>query len=68
MVQANCKGCKKRYVGCHATCGIYQEFRAKQDALLKAKNLIKEADAMEIQRRIDKKLCMRGKRKQVGNK
>ena len=55
MANANCKGCEKRYVGCHGTCSIYQEYRKKQDALLKAKNLTKEADAMEIQRRIEKK-------------
>ena len=67
MVQANCKGCEKRYVGCHATCGIYQEFRAKQDALLKVKNLTKEADAMEIQRRIEKK-TMYARKKKAGMK
>ena len=55
MANANCKGCEKRHVGCHGTCSIYQEYRKKQDALLKAKNLTKEADAMEIQRRIEKK-------------
>lgn len=67
MAHANCKGCEKRHIGCHATCSIYQEYRTKQDALLKAKNLSKEADAMEIQRRIDKK-TMHARKKKAGRK
>lgn len=26
-----CKGCKKRKVGCHATCESYKEYRANID-------------------------------------
>ena len=54
MPQANCKGCERRYVGCHATCSIYQEFRSKQDALLKAKAMDKDADALQVERTIAK--------------
>ena len=54
MAQANCKGCERRHVGCHATCSIYLEYRKKQDALLKAKNLYKEAEALQLQRTLDK--------------
>ncbi|MBQ5624699.1 MAG: hypothetical protein IIU95_02980 [Phascolarctobacterium sp.] len=54
MPQANCKGCERRHVGCHAHCEIYQEYRKKQDAYLKAKNLYREAEALEMKRIIDK--------------
>lgn len=67
MAHANCKGCENRHVGCHSKCEIYQEYRARQDALLKAKNLSKEADAMEIQRRIEKK-TMYARKKKAGMK
>lgn len=26
MATCNCKGCKERYVGCHATCESYKKF------------------------------------------
>ena len=67
MANANCKGCENRHVGCHGTCSIYQEYRTKQDALLKAKNLYKEAAAMEVQRHIDKK-AMYARKKKAGMK
>lgn len=54
MAHANCKGCEKRHIGCHATCSIYQEFRSKQDALLKAKAMDKDADALLVKRTIAK--------------
>ena len=65
MANANCKGCENRHVGCHGTCSIYQEYRKKQDALLKAKNLYKEAATMEVQRHIDKK-AMYARKKKAG--
>lgn len=63
MPQANCKGCERRHVGCHATCEIYQEYRKKQDALLKAKALQKEADVLELQRILTKAHIYAMKRK-----
>ena len=54
MVQANCKGCKQRQIGCRGTCEIYKEYRAKQDALLKAKAMDKDADALQVERTIAK--------------
>ena len=62
MLQANCKGCERRHVGCHARCEIYQAFRKKQDALLKAKNLYKEA-ALEVSRTLEKAAMQAMKRK-----
>ena len=67
MVQANCKGCKKRHIGCHGTCEIYKEYRAKQDALLKAKRMQRESDALEVQRTLDK-ATMYAKKKKAGFK
>ena len=64
MAQANCKGCQNRHVGCHGTCSIYQEYKKKQDALLRAKNLYKEADALLVQRTIDK-ATMHAKKKKA---
>ena len=63
MPQANCKGCERRYVGCHATCEIYQEYRRKQDALLNAKRLYKEAEVLKLQRTIAKAQMHAMKRK-----
>ena len=67
MVQANCKGCKKRHIGCHGNCEIYKEYRAKQDALLKAKRMQRESDALEVQRTLDK-ATMYAKKKKAGFK
>lgn len=64
MAQANCKGCQNRHVGCHSKCEIYQEYKKKQDALLRAKNLYKEADALLVQRTIDK-ATMHAKKKKA---
>lgn len=63
MPQANCKGCERRHVGCHATCEIYKEYRKKQDEILKAKNLYKEAEVLELQRTIAKAYIYAMKRK-----
>lgn len=67
MPQANCKGCERRHVGCHARCEIYQEFRRKQDALLKAKNLYKEAEALEVSRTLEK-AAMHAMKRKAGRK
>lgn len=32
MVKAPCKGCQERYLGCHANCEKYKEFKAETDA------------------------------------
>jgi hypothetical protein len=63
MPQTNCKGCERRHVGCHAHCEIYQAYRKKQDELLKAKNLYKEALALEVSRTLEKATIQAMKRK-----
>lgn len=30
---APCAGCVQRTVGCHATCGMYKEFKERRDAI-----------------------------------
>ena len=67
MAHANCKGCKERHVGCHSKCEIYKEYRARQDALLKAKRMHRESDALEVQRTLDK-ATMYAKKKKAGFK
>lgn len=32
MIQSPCKGCPRRFVGCHTICPEYVDFRAKVDA------------------------------------
>lgn len=32
-VKSNCYGCADRYVGCHANCESYKQYKAKVDAL-----------------------------------
>ena len=36
-----CKDCTKRFVGCHATCADYAEFRKGVDNMRKAKEAVK---------------------------
>ena len=63
MTQKNCKGCERRFVGCHATCSVYKEYRKKQDAILKAKNAYKEAEVLLLKRTLDKAAMQAMKRK-----
>ena len=35
--KAPCKGCLKRFPGCHSSCEDYKEFRARLDAINKKK-------------------------------
>lgn len=36
-----CKDCTKRFIGCHATCTDYAEFRKGVDNMRKAKEAVK---------------------------
>lgn len=38
MMKCACKDCTKRFVGCHATCTSYAEYRAEIDRTRKEKN------------------------------
>lgn len=35
-MKAPCKFCEKRYVGCHAVCELYLDFKAENEAIKKA--------------------------------
>ena len=43
MVKAPCKGCQDRYLGCHADCPKYKEFKAESDAVRDARTQRQEA-------------------------
>jgi len=34
-IKCDCKGCKERYVGCHATCEKYQDFLKRNEVIRK---------------------------------
>lgn len=55
---ANCKGCTKRSVGCHATCDDYKTFRAELDAINAKKDELNEyfvfrRDVKNLRRHMD---------------
>lgn len=63
MPSNKCWNCERRHVGCHADCEDYAEYRAKQDALLKAKEAERVADYLCMQRTIAKAAMHAMKRK-----
>ena len=57
MINAPCKGCEKRYVGCHSKCPDYLAFKKAHDALLEKmrKEIDARVDADEVSKRRFKK-------------
>ncbi len=56
MMKCACKDCTKRFVGCHATCTSYAEYRAEIDSTRKEKNARKSRNTMT-----NRKIKMTGK-------
>ena len=50
-----CKGCEKRYVGCHSTCEEYKEYRKEMDEQKQNKHLKREIEVYLIQQSLKKK-------------
>lgn len=62
----SCKNCKKRQIGCHASCEDYQnekqEREALKDKIKKEKEKQRELDYVEIERRRKLKKGVRNER------
>ena len=50
-----CKGCSERYLGCHAGCESYKEYRAKKDQEIARRQA--ESDANEVAIRARYRTC-----------
>lgn len=50
-----CKGCEKRYVGCHSTCEEYKEYRKGKDEEKQAKYNSREVEVYLARKTIKKR-------------
>lgn len=68
MISANCKGCTKRYIGCHSTCEIYKAYRAKIDEANQARHTeaLNQDFCMSLKRKIVKRQEHKGIRADGG--
>lgn len=55
MINAPCKDCSNRIVGCHSTCEAYKQFQLENEAVRHQRHLETESKAYAINTHLERK-------------